>query len=42
MAAGDVTLNNNKITNLATPTQNGDAVNLGYLSGFYTSSTTLD
>ena len=43
MASGDVTLNSHKITNLANPTSNGDAVNLGYLSGnYYSNATTLD
>lgn len=43
MASGDVTLNSNKITNLANPTTNSDAVNLGYLSSnYYNNTTTLD
>ena len=43
MPSDDVTLNSHKITNLANPSSNGDAVNLGYLnSNFYTNTTTLD
>ncbi len=43
MAAGDVTLNSNKITNLGAPVNSNDAVNLGYVTNnYYANTTRLD